>query len=222
MIDEKVTRHAAPLRTQVVEKIRNSIINGQFSPGSRLKERELIAMLDVSRTVIREALRQLETENLIVIEPQKGPKVKEISEVEVKEIYQVRKTLEILAVQLFIENSSDAAAFSLSESNDKLLKAFSAESPKNLYEAKNAFFETIFEQCGNMILKNLLKSLTSQLWRLRIMGLSHPDRNPERQERSQKNLLKLYEAIQSRHVGIAESVTQIEVDDARDEALRLI
>ena len=57
-----IRKSAAPLRHQVLDFLRQSIISGRLAPGSRLVERELIEMMDVSRTVIREALRQLETE----------------------------------------------------------------------------------------------------------------------------------------------------------------
>ena len=222
MLNQKVLRQAAPLRLQVVEKIRSSIIEGRFLPGTRIKERQLIEMLDVSRTVIRESLQQLESENLIIIEPQKGPKVKEISLIEVAEIYQVRKALEVLAVQQFIQNENDRGYRMLKKAHEILVNAFDEDDPKGLYEAKNNFFKVIFERCGNNILKDLLEALSSQLWRLRIMGLSHPNRNPERQERSKNNLLALYNAITACDINRAESVMKIEVDDARDEACRLV
>ena len=179
-------------------------------------------MLDVSRTVIRESLRQLESENLILMEPQRGPKVKELTLIEVKEIYQVRKALEVLAIQLFIGNANKKASKMLEKTHENLVTAFVGGNPKNLYEAKNSFFKVIFENCGNNILKDLLESLSSQLWRLRIMGLSHPNRNPERQERSKNNLLALYNAINNCDLELAESVTKIEIEDARDEACRLV
>ena len=57
----RVVRVAAPLRQQVLEKIRDAIAVGQLAPGNRLVERELCEITGVSRTLIREALRQLES-----------------------------------------------------------------------------------------------------------------------------------------------------------------
>jgi DNA-binding GntR family transcriptional regulator len=80
-----IRRDAAPLRHQVLEFMRQAIISGRLAPGSRLVERELIEMMAVSRTVIREALRQLETEGLVATIANKGPVVRELSAGEAKD-----------------------------------------------------------------------------------------------------------------------------------------
>src|ERR1700687_3081267 len=80
---------AAPLRRQVLEELRQSIIAGRLLPGARLIERELIAMMGVSWAVIREALRQLESEGLIAIIPNKGPIVRELTLAEAKDLYSI-------------------------------------------------------------------------------------------------------------------------------------
>ena len=67
-----IRRSAAPLRHEVLEAVRAAIVDGRLAPGARLIERELIAMLGVSRTVIREALRQLEAEGLVDVVPNRG------------------------------------------------------------------------------------------------------------------------------------------------------
>ena len=95
----EVQRHAAPLRQQVVEALRLAIIDGRLAPGARLIERELTEMLRVSRTVIREALRQLESEGLIAIVPNKGPVVRALTLAEAKDLYQIRAVLEGLAAR---------------------------------------------------------------------------------------------------------------------------
>jgi DNA-binding GntR family transcriptional regulator len=88
-----IRRSAAPLRHQVLDFLRHSIISGRLTPGSRLIERELIEMMDVSRTVIREALRQLETEGLVATIANKGPVVRELSSAEAKDLYAIREVL---------------------------------------------------------------------------------------------------------------------------------
>src|SRR3970040_1259795 len=92
-----IHRSAAPLRRQVLEELRRSIIAGRLAPGARLVERQLIAMMGVSRTVIREALRQLESEGLITMIPNKGPAVRELTLQEAKDLYGIRAVLEGLA-----------------------------------------------------------------------------------------------------------------------------
>src|SRR5277367_656435 len=94
-----IERSAAPLRRQVLEELRSSIISGRLLPGARLIERELIAMMGVSRTVIREALRQLEAEGLVSNIPNKGPIVRELTIEEAKDLYAIRAVLEGLAAR---------------------------------------------------------------------------------------------------------------------------
>ena len=88
-----IERSAAPLRRQVLDELRQSIIAGRLAPGSRLIERELIAMMGVSRTVIREALRQMESEGLVANIPNKGPVVRELTLAEAKDLYSIRAVL---------------------------------------------------------------------------------------------------------------------------------
>src|SRR5580704_15724302 len=102
-----IPKAAAPLRRQVLDELRQSIIAGRLRPGARLVERELIAMMGVSRTVIREALRQLESEGLVAIVPNKGPIVRELTRDEARDLYSIRAVLEGLAARLFVENASE-------------------------------------------------------------------------------------------------------------------
>src|SRR5271167_1412107 len=99
-----IPKSAAPLRKQVLDELRQSIISGRLSPGERLVERELISMMGVSRTVIREALRQLESEGLVAIIPNKGPIVRTLTWEEAQDLYAIRAVLEGLAARLFVEN----------------------------------------------------------------------------------------------------------------------
>ena len=103
-----IQRFAAPLRLQVLDGLRRAIIDGRLAPGARLTERELTEMMGVSRTVIREALRQLETEGLIANVPNKGPVVRALSLAEARDLYMIRAVLEGLGARLFVTNADDA------------------------------------------------------------------------------------------------------------------
>src|SRR5512143_571714 len=104
----EIRKFAAPLRQQVLDGLRRAIIDGQLAPGARLTERELTKMMGVSRTVVREALRQLESEGLIAIIPNKGPVVRELTPAEARDLYSIRAVLEGFAARLFTENARDA------------------------------------------------------------------------------------------------------------------
>ncbi len=96
-----------PARDLVHRRLRDAIISGQFEPGKRLLERELVDQMGVSRTPIREALRKLELEGLVTTVPYKGPIVAMPTVEEARQLYEVRASLERRAVELFMERTDD-------------------------------------------------------------------------------------------------------------------
>lgn len=88
--------------------LRRAILNGELASGSRLVQAELAAMLDVSTTPVREALRDLATEGLVQFDPHRGAIVSELSSEDVHDIYEIRRVLEPLAMRQAVPNVSDA------------------------------------------------------------------------------------------------------------------
>src|ERR1700710_663202 len=105
---EPMGRIAAPLREQVIAALRQAILDFQLQPGQRLVERELIEQLGVSRTTIREALRELTSEGLVTVVPPKGAGGATPTLDDAIDLYEVRAALESLVVQRFVERASDA------------------------------------------------------------------------------------------------------------------
>jgi len=103
----RVGRVAAPLRSQALVVLRQAILDFHYKPGQRLIERELMADLGVSRTTIREVLRELGSEGLVTSIPQRGLIVASPSLKEAREVYEVRRALEELAMRAFIEKASN-------------------------------------------------------------------------------------------------------------------
>ncbi|WP_442542703.1 GntR family transcriptional regulator [Arthrobacter sp. KN11-1C] len=104
---EPLGRPAMPVREQVVDRLRSAITGLQLKPGQRLVERELMERLGVSRTTVREAIRELSSEGLVTVVPQKGAIVSRPTGSEAEDLYEVRARLESLVVQRFIERASD-------------------------------------------------------------------------------------------------------------------
>src|SRR3954451_11087538 len=100
-------RVAAPLREQVLDVLRQAMLDFRLRPGQRLIEHELIEQIGVSRTTIREVLRELEAEGLVTTIPQKGAIVVVPSPEEAAELYEVRSALEQLVVKNFVERATD-------------------------------------------------------------------------------------------------------------------
>jgi DNA-binding GntR family transcriptional regulator len=217
-----ISKSAAPLRRQVLDELRQSIIAGRLNPGERLVERELIAMMGVSRTVIREALRQLESEGLVAIVPNKGPIVRTLTVEEARDIYAIRAVLEGLAARLFTEQADQAQIARLERALSVVEKAYDSGDVNSMLETKNNFYEVLFEGTKSETLASMLAILHGRIWRWRGLGLTHPNRSPERDRQSLKNLRALVQAIRARDAASAEQILRDEVSKAADEVHRLL
>jgi GntR family transcriptional regulator, trigonelline degradation regulator len=218
----QIQKAAAPLRKQVLEELRQSIIAGRLAPGARLVERELIAMMGVSRTVIREALRQLESEGLVAMIANRGPVVRELTLEEAKDLYTIRAVLEGLAARLFAENADEKQIGQLERALDATGEAYQGGDPQVILATKNKFYDVLFEGAGSQTLSSMIGTLHGRIWRWRAMGLSHPQRSLERSRESMKWLGAMLEAIKARDAGSAEKIIRDEVTKAAAEVTRLL
>jgi DNA-binding GntR family transcriptional regulator len=217
-----IDKSAAPLRRQVLDELRQSIIAGRLAPGARLVERELTAMMGVSRTVVREALRQLESEGLITIIPNKGPVVRELTLAEATDIYAIRAVLEGLAARRFVENASDDQIGKLEKALDATADAYENGDPALILETKNRFYDVLFEGAGSETLSSMIGTLHVRIWRWRALGLSHPHRSVERSRESVAGLRAVLTAIRERDANLAERRMRDEVTRAAREVMRLL
>jgi DNA-binding GntR family transcriptional regulator len=217
-----IPKSAAPLRRQVLDELRQSIIAGRLNPGERLVERELIAMMGVSRTVIREALRQLESEGLVAIVPNKGPIVRTLTVEEARDIYAIRAVLEGLAARLFVEQTDEHQITRLEQALSGVEKAYESGDAETMLETKNNFYEVLFEGAKSETLTSMLAILHGRIWRWRGLGLTHPNRSRERDRQSLKNLRALVQAVRTRDAALAEKTLRDEVSKAADEVHRLL
>lgn len=218
----EIQKFAAPLRQQVLDGLRQAIIEGRLAPGARLTERELTEMMGVSRTVIREALRQLESEGLIAIIPNKGPVVRELSLAEAKDLYHIRAVLEGLAARLFVENAGEAQVKQLAQALDVVAGAYERGDAQEVLETKNRFYDVLFAGARSETLSSMLGTLHARIWRWRALGLSHPQRSAQRSRESVRNLRAMLAAIRKRDADAAERLTREEAQRAAAEVMRLI
>ncbi len=217
-----IRKLVAPLRLQVLDSLRQAIISGRLAPGRRLTERELIEMTGVSRTVVREVLRQLESEGLIANIPNKGPVVRELTPDEARDLYAIRSALEGLAARLFVENADDAKVRQLAQALEVVVVAYGSGDAQQVLETKNRFYDVLFEGAGNHTLSEMLATLHARIWRWRAMGLTHPDRSLDRSRESIRNLKAMLAAIRKREPDAAEHVTREEAIKAAAEVMRLL
>jgi DNA-binding GntR family transcriptional regulator len=174
--DFRVHRIAAPLRHSVTESIRSAIAAGLFKAGERLPERDLCELTGVSRTLVREALRQLESEGLIHVVAHRGPIVARVTPEQAEGIYQVRMELEGLASQLFAERASGAQREALEAAFEEVKKSYGSNEAIVRLNAKNGFYECLVEGSGNEALGITLRMLNSRVTLLRATSLKAPGR----------------------------------------------
>lgn len=217
-----VRRSLAPLREQVLDELREAVISGRLAPGARLIERELIAMLGVSRTVVREALRQLQSEGLITEDARKGMVVRALTASEARDLYAIRALLEGLAARLFVQHAGDAEIAALSTALKQTVQAYETDAPNAVLRAKNEFYQRLFEGAKSETLSSMLGMLHARIWRWRALGLSHANRSPTRSRESIKALRALLASIKARDAGAAEAIMREESMRAAAEVIRLV
>lgn len=217
-----IERQAAPLRQQVLEALRRAIVSGRLAPGERLTERALIEMMGVSRTVIREALRQIESEGLIEIIPNKGPVVRELSAEEARDLYRIRAVLEGLAARLFAENADDARVVELERTLEEIVLAYQGTDGELALDAKTKFYDLLYKGGASESLAAMLATVQARIWRWRAVGLTHPNRARDRLNESVDNLRLLIAAIKDKDGDAAEQISRKEVNRASVEVMRLI
>jgi GntR family transcriptional regulator, trigonelline degradation regulator len=182
-----VARPVGNLRTQVVEKLRHAIVDGHFAPGARLIERDLCDLLGVSRTLVREALRQLEAEGHVENVLYRGPIVAATSADEARQLYEIRAVLEGWAAKQCAEHASDDDLDELSGLVEKLAAADQRGDLKKMLDILDTFHEKLLQASGNQMLAGYLQSLRSRLRRLRGISLKQPGR--PRQTIEEKRIL---------------------------------
>ena len=217
-----IPKAAAPLRRQVLQELRQSILSGRLSPGERLVERELISMMGVSRTVIREALRQLESEGLVDIIPNKGPIVRTLTWEEAQDIYAIRAVLEGLAARLFTEHAGEPQVEELERALMGVADAYESGDPERVLYAKGTFYDVLFAGARSQTLSSMIAMLHGRIRRWRAIGVSHPKRTKERQQESMRNLRVMLRAVRSRDARLAEQAIREDVQKAAAEINRLL
>jgi DNA-binding GntR family transcriptional regulator len=211
----KISSVAAPVRQQVAASFRTAILNGRVAPGVRLIEKELCELTGASRTSVREALRQLETEGLIEVVPNKGPIVASISPVQARSLYEVRAALESLAGALFAKHASDEQMQRLEGAVEDVAAAYDTGDIEHILKAKDAFYAILLEGADNEIAASFLSMLQARISLLRRVSLGQPARLAT----SIAEIRAIMAALKKRDPEEAAAACRRHVENAADAAL---
>lgn len=165
-----------PLRDVVFNTLRQAILRGELKPGERLMEIQLANKLGVSRTPIREAIRKLELEGLVLMIPRKGAEVADITEKSLRDVLEVRKALEELAVQLTCDKITKEQIRELEQAAEQFKKTLKSNDITEIAEADVRFHDIIYLATDNQKLILLLNNLREQMYRYRIEYLKRADK----------------------------------------------
>lgn len=164
-----------PLRDVVFNTLRQAILRGELKPGERLMEIQLANKLGVSRTPIREAIRKLELEGLVLVAPRKGAEVAQITEKSLRDVLEVRRSLEELAVRLACERMEPQRLSDLKEAEHAFEAVLGSDDITVVAEADVAFHGIIYVATDNERLIQLLNNFREQMYRYRVEYLKRTE-----------------------------------------------
>lgn len=207
-----------PLRDIVFQTLRNAIITGELQPGERLMETQLGEKLGVSRTPIREAIRKLELEGLVIMVPRKGAQVAQFTEKDIQDVLEVRAALEALAARLACRRMDDRSFLKLQLAIAEYSYAAKNKDLETMIEKDVEFHEIIFNATQNDKLVQLFNNLREQVNRYRITYL----KNTEDAEEVQAQHLEILEAFKSKNEDVASSLASKHIQTQFDTITELI
>ena len=175
-----------PLRDVVFNTLRKAILRGELKPGERLMEIQLANKLGVCRTSIREAIRKLELEGLVLMIPRKGAEVAQITEKNMQDVLEVRKALEELSVQLACERITPEQVEEMKMAAEDFRKVLKSGDVTKIAEADVKFHDIIFAATNNQRLITLLNNLREQMYRFRVEYLKQKECYPQLLEEHDK------------------------------------
>lgn len=211
----KVGQEISLVREQALENLRAAIVSGFYQPGDRLIERELCEMIGVSRTSIREVLRQLEAERLIKVEPRKGPTVASISLNEARDIYEARKLLEGSVAKSFVENATAPQVRKLRKAAEDFETAAGRNDLAKMVKVMSRFYDVLLTGAGSTVFRDLLTSLHARISFLRGTSMSQAGRV----KHSIREIYEIVDAIERKDAAGAEDAATRHVENAANAAL---
>lgn len=173
------TEESMPLREVVFHTLRNAILTGDIEPGERLMEIKLAQKLGVSRTPIREAIRKLELEGLVVMAPRRGAQVAKITQEDMTQVLEVRAVLEGLAIELACDKVDSEKLDVLREKMIEFEKAVKGGDVVEIATKDVEFHDAIYDAAGNRRLVQILNNLREQMYRYRLEYIKEEEKRQE-------------------------------------------
>lgn len=210
-----IHHESAPLRARIIEAMRDAIERGILTPGERLVEKTLCERLGVSRTSLREALRELESERIITSTVGRGLTVARLSARDAQNIYAIRADLEALVAAQFVERADPAALARAVALYDDAIGCYRAGDFAAIVAAKRAILGHLCAVAENAVAHEMLAKLTLRTAQLRRASVERADR----QAQSIAELQAMKAALIARDRAAAQAAARAHVQNASLTAL---
>ncbi|MDE6909304.1 MAG: GntR family transcriptional regulator [Lachnospiraceae bacterium] len=205
-----------PLRDVVFKTLRQEILTGKLKPGERLMEIQLANKLGVSRTPIREAIRKLELDGLVIMIPRRGAEVAQITLKDLKDVMEVRCALDVLAIELACERMGRDERNKLYQACENFREAVKTKDTRKLAEADVAFHDAIVLSTGNTRLIQLVSNLSEQMYRYRFEYL----KDATSHEMLQQEHMEMYQSILKKDKAAAASVVRKHINNQEEAIIK--
>ncbi|MBD5474719.1 MAG: GntR family transcriptional regulator [Lachnospiraceae bacterium] len=207
-----------PLRDVVFNTLRKAILTGELKPGERLLEIHLANRLGVSRTPIREAIRKLELEGLVIMIPRRGAEVAQITEKSLKEVLEVRRALDALCAELACDRITTEEEERLKQACDEFERATETKDATTIAAADVALHDIIVQATGNSRLIQLINNLSEQMYRYRFEYIKDENRHDNLIDEHRM----IYESIIRRDKEKAAAAAKLHIDNQERFVIRQI
>ena len=203
---------------QVFEKLERDILSGKYPQGEILSELRLSGELGVSRTPIREAIRKLELEGLVTMIPRRGAEVAQITEKNLRDVLEVRRALDALAVELACERITEDELAELKKACENFELETRRGNANQVAQADVELHDIILKASGNERLMQMISKLSQQMYRYRLEYV--------KDEANYKRLIAehrvIYEAIRNRDRQTGAEAIKNHIDNQEKAVIRMI
>jgi DNA-binding GntR family transcriptional regulator len=164
------------LHEEVVGRVRAMLLDGEIPPGARIPERDLCEKLQISRTPLREALKVLAAEGLVQLLPNRGSRAAKLTDMDMRDLFEVCQGLEALAGELACERITDAGIGDVAAAHRAMVRYYEDGDLLQYYRCNRHIHEAIIAAAGNPVLSGLYESVTARIRRARYVTPMTPQR----------------------------------------------